>query len=134
MLFPRRVAAASLSGQAVRLINFFSRMTPSSSVGGSGGNEGESGSALPETRAGGRGREEWVSEVSGSVSLKSWRVAATFLPVVDELGTAGVEVEAEDVDDDEMEPLLPSLVEAGELLAMFVESLDEEGEGLREGG
>jgi hypothetical protein len=43
------------------------------------------------------------SRMSGAVSLKSWRLAATFLPVVEEGRINGVEVEAEEDDDDEID-------------------------------
>lgn len=65
-----------------------------------------------------RDNERLCSTTSGAVSLKSCRLAATFLPVVvEEEGTmSGVEVEAEEEDDDdeEMDELEASLDGPGE--------------------
>jgi len=97
VLFPLRMAAASRSGQAVRLTK---RVSPTSSP-----SFGEAIWGVSCLLVGGRERERSGCErleTSGVVSLNSWRFAATFLPVADMLeGTwSGVEDEEDEEADD----------------------------------
>jgi hypothetical protein len=108
VLFPRRLAAASRSGQAVLLTNFVSRTSSSSSsssVGVKGWKEDVAVSApwplATRCTVGWRERLLLGSEASGVVSLKSCKLAATLRPVADVEGTIGVLVDADEVDDDE---------------------------------
>lgn len=97
VLFPLRMAAASRSGHAVRLTK---RVSPTSSP-----SFGEAICGVSCLVAGGREHERsfWERrEISGVVSLNSWRLAATFLPVADMLEArwTGVDVKVEEDTDE----------------------------------
>lgn len=129
VLFPRRLAAASRSGQAVLLTNFVSRTSSSSSSSSVGINGWKDGVAASvpwplATRCTGDWRERLLlgPVTSGAVSLKSCRLAATLRPVADVEGTIGVLVEAEE-DDEERDESEASRVGAGEVLEVFEDIL-----------